>query len=324
MVKRIPAGPGEQRLPQVPITDPATTTTRGRVVVVGSINADWIVHVPSLPTPGQTVVGDGLARRHGGKGANQAVAAAGAGAPVIMVGAVGDDVAAEPELADLDAAGVDRSCVLRMPGTPTGIAMIAVDRDGENQITVAPGANASLNGEDVARALAGLALVEDDVVLVCNEVAEEAVAAAILAAHQAGARAVLNPAPPRRLSPGVPEFACLLTPNEAEARALSGKPESLTAALELNAITRSPVIVTCGANGAILVGAPDEDPVINVPAPECRPVDTVGAGDVFNGVLAARIAAGDSLRAATTKAVARATESTQWPGSRPERGPAGS
>jgi ribokinase len=289
-------------------------TVTGRVVVVGSINADWIVEVPRLPAGGQTVVGDRIERRHGGKGANQAVAAALAGARVNMVGAVGNDQVAAGELAALAAAGVDHSRVLRLADAPTGVAMITVDRAGENQITVAGGANAALSADQVSDRLGSLQLDDRDVVLVSNELESDTVSAAIVAADRAGSRVVLNPAPARPLAAGSWARLSLLTPNEPEVQALAGLTEVVAAARSLAAETRGPVIVTRGAAGASIVG---EDAVVHVPAPECAPVDTVGAGDVFNGVLAARLVAGDSIREATTQAVARASESTRWLGARP-------
>jgi ribokinase len=289
-------------------------TGTGRVVVVGSINADWIVEVPRLPAGGQTVVGDRVEHRHGGKGANQAVAAALAGAEVKMVGAVGDDQLAVGELAALAAAGVDHSWVLRLADVPTGMAMITVDRAGENQITVARGANAALSADQVCDRLRSLKLDERDVVLVSNELESETVSAAIVAGDRAGSRVVLNPAPARPLAAGILTRLSLLTPNEPEAQALAGMTDVIAAARSLAAETHGPVIVTRGAAGASIVS---EDVVVHVPAPECAPVDTVGAGDVFNGVLAARLVAGDGVREATVQAVTRASESTRWLGARP-------
>jgi len=286
----------------------------GRVVVVGSINADWIVEVPRLPAGGQTVVGDRVERRHGGKGANQAVAATLAGARVKMVGAVGDDELATGELAALAAAGVDHGCVLRLADAPTGVAMITVDRAGENQITVARGANAVLSADQVVDLLRACELSDRDLVLVSNELEAETVSAAIVAADRAGARVMLNPAPARPLAAGVYARLSLLTPNEPEVQALAGMTDVVAAARSLAAGTRGPVIVTRGAAGASIV---DGDAVIHVPAPACTPVDTVGAGDVFNGVLAARLVAGEGIREATTQAVTRASEATRWVGARP-------
>lgn len=283
--------------------------------MVGSINADWEIEVPDLPGPGETVVGDRISQRHGGKGANQAVAAARAGAVVAIVGAVGDDAVGDGELGDLDTAGVHREHVQRLPGTPTGVALITVDSRGENQITVAPGANAGLSAEQVDRALLALTLSTLDVVLVCHEIDDAAVGAAIRAGADASARVILNPAPPRDLNPSAPGRLAVLTPNRPEALALSGSSTIDEAARELAAAIGGATVVTVGSAGAI-IASPAERELIKIAAPVSEPLDTVGAGDVFNGVLAARLAAGDPLQVAVAVGVERAAESTQWPGAR--------
>jgi ribokinase len=287
----------------------------GRVVVVGSINADWVVEVPELPGPGETVVGSAITHGHGGKGANQAVAAARSRAAVAMVGAIGDDQVGDRELAALEAAGIDISQIRRVASATTGVAMIAVDPRGENQIVVAPGANALLDGDDVTSALDAIALGPRDVVLVCNEITSVAVLAAAGEARRTGARLVLNPAPPRPIDQAVLAQIAVLTPNTSEALALSGASDAHEAALTLSALTGAAVIVTAGRAGALLASSPAR-PISMIAAPLCEPVDTVGAGDVFNGVLAARLVAGDELPAATELAVTRASESTGWPGAR--------
>jgi ribokinase len=287
----------------------------GRVVVVGSINADWVVDVPELPGPGETVVGTAVTRSHGGKGANQAVAAARCHAAVAMVGAVGDDQVGDRELAELEAAGVDISQVRRVASATTGLAMIAVGPQGENQIVVAPGANALLGGDDVVSALGATALGPQDVVLVCHEITDAAVLAAIGAAARTRARLILNPAPPRQLHPAVLHQIAILTPNTSEAVTLSGGRDAHEAAVMLAAQTGAAVIVTAGRAGALVAAGPAQ-PVSRIAAPRCHPIDTVGAGDVFNGVLAARLVAGEALPAAVRTAVSRASESTGWPGAR--------
>src|SRR4051794_32185369 len=164
----------------------------GTVVVVGSINADLVVTVDRLPVPGETVIGGRFARHGGGKGANQAVAAARAGARVRFVGAVGDDDFGAAAIEELQREGIDVSAVRRV-GAPTGVALIAVDREGNNQIAVASGANGSVDGSAVG------ALTADDVCLLGFEVPDAAVVAGAHAAAAAGARVVLNPAPARAI-----------------------------------------------------------------------------------------------------------------------------
>jgi ribokinase len=282
-----------------------------RVVVVGSINADLTVQVARLPAPGETVAGDSLRHGHGGKSANQAVAAAAAGAVVELVAAVGHDDAGADELRELQRAGVRTAGVARLAGVGTGVAVIAVEPAGENQIIVVPGANGQLSAEQVSGTLERLALSPGDVVLTGHEVNAGPVAAALGAAARAGATAILNPAPARELPESL--TGVILTPNETESHELTGEADAGRAAEALHARTGAPLIVTLGSAGALIVGASG---ATTVAAPQVNPVDTTGAGDVFNGVLAARLAAGDELNAAVVSAVAAATESTTWRGAR--------
>jgi len=276
------------------------------VVVVGSVNADLVVTVRQLPHAGETVTGGTFARHGGGKGANQAVAAARAGARVTFVGAVGADDLGDEALRELEAEGIDVSAVQRLDDVATGVAVIVVDEDGENQIAVASGANGALSGEAVATALAPL-LTGDGVVLLGHEVPPEAVAAGAEAARAAGWQAILNPAPARELIDDLE--GVILTPNGNEARRLVGEPDLADAARALRARTNAPVLITLGANGALLEGE-------IVPAPPVDVVDTTGAGDAVNGALAARLAAGEPLREAVAFALAAASLSTRCPGAR--------
>ena len=276
------------------------------VVVVGSVNADLVVTVRQLPHAGETVTGGTFARHGGGKGANQAVAAARAGARVTFVGAVGADDLGDEALRELEAEGIDVSAVQRLDDVATGVAVIVVDEDGENQIAVASGANGAVSGEAVATALAPL-LTGDGVVLLGHEVPPEAVAAGAEAARAAGWQAILNPAPARELIDDLE--GVILTPNGNEARRLVGEPDLADAARALRARTNAPVLITLGANGALLEGE-------IVPAPPVDVVDTTGAGDAVNGALAARLAAGEPLREAVAFALAAASLSTRCPGAR--------
>ena len=278
----------------------------GAVVVVGSVNADLVVSVGELPRAGETVTGGTFARHGGGKGANQAVAAARAGARVSWVGAVGADDLGDEALRALEAEGIDVSAALRLDDVATGVAVIVVDERGENQIAVASGANAALTGEAVARALSSL-LSGTGVVLLGHEVPPEAVAAGAAAARTAGWQAILNPAPARELIDDLD--GVILTPNADEARRLSGEEDVAGAASALKARTNAPVLITLGGDGALLDGD-------RIPAPPVDVVDTTGAGDTVNGALAAGLAAGEPLRDAVAFALAAASLSTRVAGAR--------
>ena len=280
------------------------------VHVVGSLNADLVVTAPTLPGPGETVGGGRFERHGGGKSANQAVAAARRGARVRMVGAVGDDELGEEAVALLAAEGIDVSPVRRLEGHATGVALIVVDEAGENQIAVAPGANAVLDAASVEQALRGAA---GGVVLAGLEVRDDAVLAAARAARAAALGLVLNPAPARRLSEALLALSPLLTPNLAEARALTGEDEPEAAARALARRTGAPVVVTLGRAGALLV---DGDALERVPAPRVDAVDTTGAGDAFNGVLAYELARGAAVPDAVRAAVEVAAETTRAAGAR--------
>ena len=283
------------------------------VVVVGSVNADLVVSVSRLPRAGETVSGGTFARHGGGKGANQAVAAARLGARVAFVGAVGADDLGDEALRELEAEAVDTSAVARLEGVATGVAAIVVDESGENQIAVASGANAALGAGHVTRALERILAAGGGrgVVLLGHEVPAAVVVAGIAAARGAGWTVILNPAPARALPDDV--AGVILTPNADEARALAGEDGVEAAARALAARTGAPVLVTLGAEGALLL---DGDRVERLPAPEVDVVDTTGAGDAVNGALAAELAAGRPLRDSVHLALTAAALSTRAPGAR--------
>jgi ribokinase len=282
---------------------------RHDLAVVGSANVDLVVPVEALPAPGQTVLGADHLRAFGGKGANQAVAAARLGRSVAMIGRVGDDDDGRRLLASLTDAGVDVAHVLRSPGVPTGIALITVDRTGENTIAVSPGANARVSEQDVAAAADVLRAAA--VTLVQLEVPLGAVAAAV---GSAGGRVVLNPAPAVPLPNDLLAGVDVLVPNRGELGQLAGVDEPRTVAEAVAAVRRLPgelaVVVTLGAEGALVV---DGDVVEHVHAIDVRAVDATGAGDAFCGGLADALCRGLGLVDATrwaAKVAALAT--TRW------------
>ncbi len=288
------------------------------LAVVGAINVDLVVASERLPRAGETVVGVGPRSFGGGKGANAAVAAARAGADVVLVGAVGDDQTGAETLEQLAAEGVDIAGVARLAGEPTGVALIVVDAAGENQIAVGAGANGALDAAAVRAALEPR-MGELGCVLVSTEIPDDAVLAAVDIAAAAGVRCVVNPAPP---TPAVEQSVgrgALLTPNVGELEDLLarlGEPRPVGVAAGARALAQlsgAPAIVTRGGDGVMLAA---EGGVVELPAPAASAVDTTGAGDTFNGVLAARLAAGDDLGRAAELAVAAASISVGAHGAR--------
>lgn len=282
------------------------------VTVVGSLNEDVLVRVARLPGRGETVVGRGTVLAPGGKGANQAAAAGRLGDGVAMVGRVGDDPAADRQLAALAQAGVDVTAVHRTPGAPTGTATIPVEDDsGENLIVVVPGANAELAPADVDTA----AVRDARVVLLQLEVPLATVEAAAAVAR---GTVVLTPAPPQPLPAGLLARVDVLLPNEHELVQLAGAPAGERTPGELAALARTlaagTVVVTLGARGALLV--PAGGPAVLQPPLPVRPVDTTGAGDAFCGALAVALAAGTAPAEAVATAVTAAALSTTGPGAR--------
>ena len=262
------------------------------VVVLGSLNMDLTLAVGRLPAPGETVLGGGLRTTPGGKGANQAVAARRLGAPVRMVGRVGDDGFGQTLRAGLAAEGIASDTVTVDPERPTGVALILVDPKGENQIAVAPGANGAVDGADVGRALAALA--GGGVLVLQLEIPLAAVAAALAAPRAPGAITVVNAAPATSdLDPLLGGIDVLVV-NESEAARLSdatgsGRSGALDAGARLRQRGVATVVVTLGAGGALVV---DADGSAWEPAPAVHPVDATAAGDAFVGALAVGLAGG--------------------------------
>ncbi len=282
----------------------------GHVVVIGSVNVDLVVAAGHLPAPGETVLGGRFAVHHGGKGANAAVAAARAGAQVTMIAAVGADDHGEHAVAALEAEGVDVSRVQRVDGEPTGVALIVVGPRGENQITVAPGANSTLELDADDRALIG----EADVLLTSHEIPQATVLDALRAARDGSTLAILNPAPAHALSAEVLSLGPILTPNEHELVVAIGNDETGPALDELAVRHHGPIIVTQGPAGALLADRDRRQRFSGYPA--AGVVDTTGAGDTFCGVLAAWLADGEALPDAITAANAAGSLSVGAAGAR--------
>ena len=280
----------------------------GRVLVVGSVNLDTILHCDHLPGPGETVLAATMSTGFGGKGANQAVAAARLGPRVGLVAAIGDDDAGAAALADLAAEGVDTSGVVVVAGQPTGRATVLVDPAGENAIVVTPGANATLDAATVTQRLSGFHPLPSDVVLVSGEVP----AACAEAAVRAGVPAVYNLAPFRELHDWLADVRPLVVLNETEAAQAAGTSRPADAAAHLAGLFGA-VVVTRGAAGALLVAGND---VEIVAARRVDPVDTTGAGDAFCGALAVGLARGLPLRDAVAAAVRAGTIAVTGPGAR--------
>ncbi|MGZ8475754.1 MAG: ribokinase [Candidatus Limnocylindria bacterium] len=281
-----------------------------RVCVVGSINIDLVVVADRLPRTGETLLGGRFSVHDGGKGANQAVAAARAGATVSIIGAVGRDEHGRRALAALEAEGIDVSGVRQLDGEPTGVAIIAVGPRGENQIVVAPGANGAfaLDDGDLER------ITTSQVLLTNHEVPNHVIVPALRAASEAGVRSILNPAPARGLSADVLRLGPILTPNEHELVVAIGNDETEAALDELTARHTGPIIVTQGPAGALLAQDDGRERFAGFAAPEV--VDTTGAGDTFNGVLATWLAGDASLGEAIVAANAAASLSVGAAGAR--------
>jgi len=272
---------------------------RARIVVVGSLNMDLVVGAPKIPAPGETVIGGDLQTFPGGKGANQAVAAARLGAQVAMVGRVGDDAFGAQLRQTLENDGVDLAYVQTTAVTPSGVALIVVDAAGQNSIVVASGANMRLTPADVEAAAPAIRAA--DVLALQLESPLETVQRAAELARAHGVTVILNPAPARPLPPELLALVDVLIPNESETAALTGLPvtsaDELTAAADcLRAQGVGAVILTLGARGALLAA---EGVTRRFPAfPVDQVVDTTAAGDAFVGGLATAVAEKQPLDAA--------------------------
>ncbi|MET3927274.1 ribokinase [Devosia sp. 2618] len=284
------------------------------ITVFGSTNLDQVGTVSRLPKPGETVAGGTFSMAAGGKGANQALAARRAGADVRHISAVGDDAFADLALELLKADGVDLSEVKTTPN-PTGIAMIFVDTHGENVIAILPGANGTVSADQAEVALKSLS--KGSVLLLQQEVPQEATVRALDLAKAQGVTSILNTAPFIETTKAIAPKAAILIANETEFELLTGRGiDELDAAMADWAKTHAQtVIVTLGADGAKAVTRDGEK--IAVPAMKVKPVDTTGAGDTFCGYLAAGLDQGLDLETAMRRAVVAASLACLKAGAQP-------
>ncbi|AOK29840.1 MULTISPECIES: ribokinase [Burkholderia] len=291
----------------------------GNVMIVGSLNMDLVVRAPRLPLPGETLAGRSFAQAAGGKGGNQAVAAARLGARVAMLGCVGADGHGAALCAGLVAEGIDCTALAVSEKAATGVALIVVDDTSQNAIVIVAGSNGEVTPEAIAAHEAAIASAD---VLICQlETPEETVRAALAAGRRLGKAVVLNPAPAVGPLPGdwLP-LVDYLIPNEVEAAMLTGLPVrdpagAEAAARALQAAGARNVIVTLGGQGVLVLTA--HGAASHYPAPRVVPVDTTAAGDTFIGGFAARIAAGDALPEAIRFAQRAAALSVTRAGAQP-------
>lgn len=268
---------------------------KGRIVVIGSTNMDMVVKASHIPAPGETVLGGAFLMNPGGKGANQAVAVARLGGNSSFISKVGSDIFGSQSLQLLENEGIDTAGIITDPDNPSGVALITVDKSGENSIVVASGANANLSAGDVESMLSKIH--QPVVFLVQLEIPMETVKFAAQYAQSHGIQFILNPAPASLLVSEIFPLIDIITPNANEAEMLSGikvtdSESARQAAVYLHEKGVKNVVITMGKSGAVLL---EEGRFSNIPAPVVEAVDTTAAGDVFNGALSVALTEGKDL-----------------------------
>jgi len=269
-----------------------------RITVIGSSNTDMVIKTSKLPQPGETILGGIFFMNPGGKGANQAVAAARLGGKVSFIAKTGDDVFGKQARQIFESENINTDYLVMDPGHPSGVALITVDAKGENCIVVAPGSNSYLSQGDID--LAREEILRSDIVLMQLEIPLETVVYAANIAYEAGKKVILNPAPAAQISDELISRLYLITPNETEAGLISGIPVTDIESAKLaarNLFDRGVkvVIITLGSKGAFLFTG---EKAKLIPSPKVEAVDTTAAGDVFNGAIAVAISEGFELEKA--------------------------
>jgi ribokinase len=268
---------------------------KSSITVIGSSNTDMVVMTSHFPAPGETILGGEFLMNAGGKGANQAVAAARSGGKVFFVGKVGTDIFGENAIENIKKEGIDVSGISIDPDAASGVAQIIVDENGENSIVVAPGANLKLTRNDIDHAESQIS--QADILLMQLEIPVDTIVYAAQKAHKLGKKVILNPAPATELPDELFEYLYMITPNESETELLTGikvtdQSSAAEAAKALKTRGVGNIIITMGSKGAFVFT--DELEQV-VPAFDVQAVDTTAAGDCFNGALAVGLGTGKDL-----------------------------
>jgi len=289
-----------------------------KIVVVGSLNMDLVVRMPKIPRPGETLLGGVFKTFPGGKGANQAVAAARLGARVTMIGCVGDDAFGREMRQTLSAEGIDTTHVLVHPESATGVALIQVDAKGQNSIAVASGANFELTAADVEKAM--LSIGKFDVLVMPLETPLETIYTAAQIASAGGAKVLLNPAPAQVLEPDLLHLVDVLLPNEYEVGLMTGADLAAAdihqSAKQLLSLGVKDLIVTMGDQGALFFDGRTNTEML-IPACPVQAVDSTAAGDCFVGALAVGLCEGQTIAGAAAFASAASAISVTRAGAQP-------
>lgn len=269
-----------------------------KITIIGSSNTDLMMQVDKTPGPGETIIGKQFSVNPGGKGANQAVAAARAGGDVSFIGCIGKDVFGNLAIEKLDKDNIDTSSIFRDSDAPSGMALVYVDANGENSISIAPGSNFELSPKNIDESLGKLSNTK--IILTQLEIPIETVERAAHLARKQGITFILDPAPAASLSDNLMGNVDIITPNETEAEKLTGialtnETNIRSACEKLHKQGVGTIIITLGSRGAFLSNS---DYCLLIPTYKVDPIDTTGAGDIFNGALARAMSEYEDIREA--------------------------